>query len=137
MTAGPAKAQSLSSAIRVHVPFDFIVADRTLPAGDYSISRTTEYTNDLVLAVKKVDGGKMAVRLTSPVQTLTPAQVGKLVFHRYGEQYFLSQVWPAGSTTGRALVKCNVERGMEQKAPATTRVKSPVIETVSLDATAR
>jgi hypothetical protein len=34
----------------------------------------------------------------------------KLVFHRYGDQYFLSQVWTAGESDVRELWKSRAER---------------------------
>ncbi len=39
VTTGPAQAQSLANPIRVRVPFDFIVANKTLVVGEYFIQR--------------------------------------------------------------------------------------------------
>jgi hypothetical protein len=33
-----------------------------------------------------------------------------LVFHRYGSQYFLAQVWSAGNSEGRELPRSRAER---------------------------
>jgi hypothetical protein len=35
---------------------------------------------------------------------------GKLVFNRYGDRYFLSEIWTAGDTSGRTLLVSKVER---------------------------
>jgi hypothetical protein len=38
---------------------------------------------------------------------------GKLVFQRYGDQYFLREVWAANSETGQKCVKSKLEREVE------------------------
>jgi hypothetical protein len=42
-----------------------------------------------------------------------PAAKGKLVFQRYGDQYFLREVWAANSNTGQKCVKSKLEREVE------------------------
>jgi hypothetical protein len=38
------------------------------------------------------------------------------VFNRYGDQYFLSQVWIAGSDTGRDLFQSRNERSLAKES---------------------
>jgi hypothetical protein len=111
-----ANAQSLAGPVRVNVPFDFVVANEKLPAGKYLIRRAEPTVGDLLLAVTSRDNLVNALLFTVPVHVLTPTNKGKLVFHRYGDQYFLSEVWPAGTTTGRAVAKSHAERDLETKA---------------------
>src|SRR5206468_8849752 len=82
MTVGSAQGQSLAHRIRVNIPFDFIVADKKLPAGEYSIGRVLQFSDDSVLVINSVDDRVTAVRLTSRVETLAPKDEGTLVFHR-------------------------------------------------------
>src|ERR1041385_2664659 len=105
-----AHAQTLAYRVRVNIPFEFTVADETLPAGDYYIYRTQQYSSDNVLTISTVDGRVLAVQLTNGVQTLTPKKQGVLVFNRYGNKHFLSQVWIAGSNTGRAFLPARSEQ---------------------------
>ena len=37
-------------------------------------------------------------------------EVSKLVFHRYGSQYFLTQIWIAGDARGKELPQSGRER---------------------------
>jgi hypothetical protein len=37
-------------------------------------------------------------------------EVSKLVFHRYGSQYFLTQIWTAGNARGKELPESGRER---------------------------
>jgi len=111
-----AHGQTLVYRVRANIPFDFTVADKTLPAGEYFISRTRQYSNDDVLTFTAADGRSLAMRLTFGVQSLTPKKQGLLVFHRYGNQHFLYQVWPAGSSMGRILIRSRAERELEREA---------------------
>lgn len=126
-------AQTLAYRVKANIPFDFIVADKTLPAGQYYISRTRQYSSDDVVTISTLDGRALAVRLTIGTQVLTPKKQGALIFHRYGNQHFLSQVWVAGNNMGRILRPSRSERELEratknivqrdgQKTPATATV---------------
>ena len=110
------KAQSLQYKLTANVPFDFTVSDKKLPAGKYSISRAQTSNGDLVLQIVSADGQKNISRLTIPVITHKPMNQGTLVFNRYGNDYYLSEVWPAGGSTGRELLKSRTERELARRA---------------------
>jgi hypothetical protein len=109
-----AKAQSLQYQLTVNVPFDFTVTDKKLPAGKYTIRRAQQANGDLVVVISRAEGNESVARLTIPVVTRDPQNAGILVFHQYEDQYFLSEIWPAGGSTGRALLKSRAERELEK-----------------------
>ncbi|HLM24829.1 MAG TPA: hypothetical protein VK274_07200 [Pyrinomonadaceae bacterium] len=113
---GSVQAQSLGDTIRVDIPFDFSVRDKTLPAGEYSIRRAQPSSGDTVLLISSVNNHESVFPLTNAAQSLDPKDVATLVFHRYGDQYFLFQVWPAGATYGRVVVKSRSEREIERQS---------------------
>jgi len=115
VTSSSVSGQSLSQRIRANIPFDFTVKNEKLPAGEYFIDRALPSSGDLILAL---DGrtGRESAFLTSAVQSLAPKRTAILVFHRYGDEYFLFQVWAAGAKTGRAISKSRREREIERKA---------------------
>jgi len=115
-----AHGQSLSSPVRANIPFDFTVANKKFPAGEYFISRPQSSSGDAVLLVSSADGNRNTFRLTSGVWTSAPKESSILVFHQYGDQYFLSQVWPAGASVGRELLESRAER--EARAGGTDKV---------------
>jgi hypothetical protein len=43
----------------------------------------------------------------------------RLVFHRYGERYFLAEVWNGADPTGRQLLKSQEERAIESELAST------------------
>jgi hypothetical protein len=112
---GSAQAQSLSNKMRINIPFEFSVGDSKLPAGEYSIGRAMSTSGDAVLLISNVNYSDSVFPLTNSAQSLDPKDVNTLVFHRYGEQYFLYQVWPAGGTYGRELVKSRSEREAQRR----------------------
>ena len=50
-----------------------------------------------------------AVSTSIATQTLATPTTGKLVFNKYGDEYFLSQIWKAGSNRGNELRKSRRE----------------------------
>jgi hypothetical protein len=99
------------AAMAAEVPFEFVVADQILRAGDYRV-RTTGQAADLI-AISNSHGDS-AVRNTTSCERRGKLDA-KLVFHRYGSTYFLSQIWMAGEATGRQLLKSKQERASERE----------------------
>ena len=102
-----AQAQSAKTVIS-NVPFEFIVADKTLPAGKYRINRS------IGNALKIWTSDAAAIRLTNEIE---PSKDGRarLVFHRYGDRYFLAEVWSGSGDVGRQLLKSRQERAIERE----------------------
>jgi hypothetical protein len=117
-----AKGQSLGNRVRAQVPFDFSIGDKKLPSGKYSIGRPGQNSNDLVLSIDGEDGRSKALHLSIAVVTANPRARTTLVFHRYGDQYFLYQVWLAGATTGRQFPKSRSEREIQNNLAANPSV---------------
>jgi hypothetical protein len=129
-----AQAQSLQYKLTVNIPFDFKVADQTMPAGKYSVGRSQETSGDTVLQIRSIDGQSTTNRFSIPIVTFATKSRGEVIFHRYGDQYFLSEVWPAGGGTGRAFLKTRAERDLEKSARdnRVASVKTPKAEVVKL-----
>jgi len=118
----PAKAQSLQYKLTANIPFEFTVMDKKLPAGKYSIGRAQQSNGDLVIQIVSEDRRENVSRLTIPVVTRDPAKEGMLVFHQYGDEYFLFEIWPAGGNTGRALPRSRAERELQRQDVKVARV---------------
>jgi hypothetical protein len=132
-----AQAQTLQYRLAVDIPFDFSLSGKKLPAGKYWVSRAQETSGDSVLQVRSDDGHTTATRFSIPIVTFNPKNRGELVFHRYGDQYFLSEVWPAGGGTGRAFPKTTAERDLERDARNNVvgAVRAPKAEIVTVAVT--
>jgi hypothetical protein len=98
----------------VTIPFDFNVSGKTLPAGQYMVGRSTE-TSAEGIAVRGLDDGAGVFVLTRGIQTGEKQEQSKLVFRRYGNQYFLGEVWISGRSTGRELPSSRHERELARE----------------------
>lgn len=87
--AVPASAQS-GTAIKLNgeVPFAFVSGDRTMQAGHYSIEIKQEQVRFL-----DAHGHPVQVVVSNPQQDSDRDMQPRLVFHQYGETYFLWQIW--------------------------------------------
>jgi len=99
-----------SERIRViNIPFSFIVGEKTLPAGEYTVEPNRK-DSDNVWLVQSKEGHASALFSTNTVRASETQEEARLVFHRYGGQYFLSQIWTQGETAGRELLIQRLER---------------------------
>jgi hypothetical protein len=130
--AASAQGQTLQYRVKANIPFDFTVGDKALPAGKYSIGRTHR-ADDLVLSIADVRGRTKAIRLTTAALTKHPREKAALIFHRYGNQYFLFQVWPAGGEVGRQFPQSAQERAQRQIGKNSGTGNNTEYETVIVD----
>lgn len=106
-----AHAQS-SREMTANIGFSFTIADKTFPAGEYSVTRLNPASDKAALMIKSADGRLSKIALTVPVQAGTTQESARLIFNRYGEQYFLSQVWTPADNTGLELSRSRAERSL-------------------------
>lgn len=117
--------------LNVRVPFKFIVGDKTLAAADYRIATVGEG-----LVIRSTDSKNKVIRLaiTEAAKVDGPA---RLVFHRYGGTYFLSEVWEGGYRIGRRLVESRQERAMKLELSRIATNKTTSYEDVVILASVR
>lgn len=89
------------------VPFDFVVMSKQMAAGTYDV--TTDLSRGTVL-VNGEENGSAGFALTFTALAGKTQEHAKLVFKRYGDRYFLSQVWPAGTDWGREIQTSKLEQ---------------------------
>jgi len=94
------------------VPFAFTVENSNLPAGAYTVSTLPPYN---MVKVQSADGRKVAMISAIPSHSSGESQQAKLVFHRFGNQYFLAQVWELGSNVHRDLRGGNLARELAKR----------------------
>ena len=112
LTFSSAFGQSNRQTI-IHIPFNFTVGEKTLPAGTYVIEQNRK-DSDLVWAIRHKDNVGNALVLTRPVRANETVEQTKLVFHQYDDLYFLAEFWTAGSNTGRELQTSSREKALER-----------------------
>ncbi len=86
-----AKAQAVETPVIAHIPFAFQIGSSYLPPGIYKVQMQG---NDL-LSIKGEAGS--AVMLVMWESANQPSGNSAVVFHRYGNQYFLREVRTEGN----------------------------------------
>ena len=77
------------------IPFAFNVGKTTLPAGKYTITVLNPTSDRKTLQIRSLNGRASAIVLTTTGNGHA-SDNAKLVFERYGDQYFFSQAQMAG-----------------------------------------
>jgi len=109
-----AHAQDPGSAIRASIPFDFTVEGKTLRAGDYEIRRIND--EPMGLLIQNVNHRRdEAMFQTEPRDERRIPNHSLLVFHRYGDSYFLSEIRTAGEETAEDLRPTRAERTLRSE----------------------
>jgi hypothetical protein len=86
LAAGAAMAQ-FNTTLVAEVPFGFEANNNTLPAGEYQIKW---HSNPAVMELR---GGGKAILVLANSAYDRDNETPRLVFSRYGDKYFLSQIW--------------------------------------------
>ena len=92
----------------VNIPFDFVAGNTQLPAGEYTV-KVSAHTHSLILVSRKDSTASAFINTNAAVSSM-PQPESKLIFNRYGNRYFLSQVWSEGNSQGRQLLKSTREK---------------------------
>jgi hypothetical protein len=113
LTAAGAHAQS---AARANVPFAFKVGTTQMPAGTYTIKN--ELGTNLIM-VHNVQTGTSVVAMGQ--QQAPSSKTDKLIFHRYGSQYFLTAILGEKGSEGIALPATRQEKELQvARVPASS-----------------
>jgi hypothetical protein len=98
-TAATLFAQTESTRLmKVNVPFTFAVEDHSLPAGEYLVLTVTPERS---IRIVSTDGKHSAIVNDLPNYAKSPSTSSRLVLHKYGNEYFLAQVWTGGQNVAR------------------------------------
>src|SRR5262245_10126291 len=97
------------TSAKVTVPFAFKVGDKTLPAGEYRIEKVSPNFSELV-ALRDGNDARKVVLHGVREELLQSESHPRLVFHRYGNDYFLAQVWASEGSSGVSLRESQLER---------------------------
>jgi len=108
--------------LRYDIPFEFHFMDTVMPAGQYDVTAAANNMQHL-LSIECSACRAHEYVVTVPVGggTEVPAG-GHLVFNKYGETYFFSEVWVPGNAQGGAVSKSKTEREAARTTPDVARI---------------
>jgi hypothetical protein len=121
----------LSGTVSANIPFDFTVGNKEFKAGKYSVERLFASNSSDTLIIRSADSGDVANFNVNRVSGKGNSQA-RLVFRRYGNQYFLGQIFDGQSTEGFGLLKSKSERELAKKRDTITQnAVEPEVVTVA------
>ena len=82
----------MAAEYRAHIPFDFSVGGAEFKAGDYFIGMTNPQSSGQTLTIREASGRRSKLFLTLPEDTNMRLEPAKIIFSRYENQYFLSEI---------------------------------------------
>lgn len=103
--ASAATAQAYPGVL-VNVPFGFVAGSHHMQPGRYVVTRAAN--GFLCIYDTQVSDNHLFLAVNS-IQSNTPKDA-KLVFHRYGDIYFLAEVWNGNSEIGRQVPQSKAEK---------------------------
>lgn len=111
---GLANAQTI--VLQAQVPFDFVVNGKTIPPGECLIHSLADVRTVLSIS----NGNRHDWILPIGDQSPNPGRKTALVFHRYGDRYFLAGIQRAGKS-GYQLPPTRLEEELRaQSSPEET-----------------
>jgi hypothetical protein len=113
-------AQSRTTLV-VNIPFAFQTDKQILPAGMYHIERESDS-----IVLLHGPGNAAGLVMMYGTSKTHPPDHGTIVFDRYGDQYFLRQVWTAENPNGLECAKSHAEKAaliaQNNQAPTTVEL---------------
>jgi hypothetical protein len=85
-----------------NVPFNFTVATEKMPAGEYTV-QTVSAASGVLQIRNRETGASVLVSAQNLLATHQgkDSESGVIIFHRYGDRYFFSEVWTPNGLRGR------------------------------------
>jgi hypothetical protein len=122
LAVSAAVAQTKPGDVIVNVPFSFVVANHQMEPGRYIVA---PQASGVLRIFNPKDSKNQTFVMVHSVQHGLP-ESPKLVFHRYGDSYFLAQVWNGSGDTGRELPKSKAEKEVASASLTGTRPKAEI-----------
>ena len=125
-----AHAQARMTPAVARIPFDFRVGNAHLKAGRYNVQQPLGF---IVAFRTSHQAGNSVV---FPSLGTEPSPSSRLVFHRYGDVYFLHEIWTMGSTDHLTVPVSKEEKKVQQEIlRASTSLQTGNVELALLEAT--
>jgi hypothetical protein len=101
LAVGVASAQ-LPEPLIFRTPFAFVIGDRLVSAGQYIVRVASA---PMTLSFTSADGKVNVFVHCVPLQKTETETRFRLVFHRYGVHYYISEIWTPGERIGRTMLQ--------------------------------
>ena len=106
----PSNAQAqVTDDLEVNIPFQFHAGNAKLPAGEYRIHMLD--SSDLsIMEISNKDGSASALFQVQETDAKATPNKDELIFNKYGNRYFLADVFEVGSSSGSRVLESQYEK---------------------------
>jgi hypothetical protein len=112
-------ASAQRTFLRANVPFAFVAGGVHLPAGEY---RVYHPGNPYIVVTENREGTAQVMTYVHP-SAMKPGETStKLLFNKYGDEYFLTQVWTERDQEVHQCFKCQMEQQLISQNRKSTAV---------------
>ena len=109
-------AARAQAAVQANIPFEFAAGDSILPPGSYQFESSSHVG---MLTIWSIDQNTRRLLMANRAyRSGRGDRTGKVVFNKYGDRYFLAEVWSLGEESGRRVPKTRQEREASRTAKA-------------------
>jgi hypothetical protein len=109
---------SAQTLVKAQVPFDFVAKGQSMPAGECTISAASQ-----AQAVLLVNCGDKHVFLgASASESLNASARTSVLFHKYGNRYFLAGINREGENRGYEIPATKAEKELTARNATTSNV---------------
>ena len=103
--------------LEVKIPFQFHAGNAKLPAGEYRIYALDQ--SDLsIMEISSVDGSTSALFQVQAAEANSEPVKSELIFNKYGDNYFLSELFDQGEPSGSKVTESGDEKKISQGVEA-------------------
>lgn len=131
-TVIPGGAQD-RARFNLNIPFEFVVGNHVMPAGVYGFEQVLGSTMDMdILLVRGKETRAYQAITTAVISSPDRQAASRLVFQRYGDHSFLSEIWIRGKQVGLRLYPSVLEKEVARTQIAREEVSLPLSEKTTI-----
>ncbi len=83
---------SAQTQYRTHIPFDFNIGQKSYKSGDYSVGLLSQVGDQKMIVIRDANGRNSYALMPRNAEANTKIDVTKIIFNRYANQYFLTEI---------------------------------------------
>ena len=112
----PTKAHAqIVGDLEVNIPFQFHAGNAKLPAGEYRI-HVVENSDLALMEIVSADGSTSALFQVRESDANSAPAKNELIFNKYGNRYFLAELFEEGNATGSQVDESRYEKAVSHEA---------------------
>jgi hypothetical protein len=115
-TLSPAMHAQAPARAKAEIPFAFQVGSAHFEAGTYTFRDLAQH----IISISSRSRSGLAV--TRQETSVHPSPSSKIVFHKYGDRYFLAEVWASGDMDHVTVAKSKAEENVRKMQTNTASI---------------